>query len=143
MSVFPPLPTAKHFRRVQLEETATDSNSTQDDLTLQLSQVSSVIVVNDVVYHGTIIIENGTLATKDFIDSNRNISARNVVNLGIPLNKTVIDKHFIFKSPFKNCCYKLESKDLRLSFTQTGDQPDLDPSSSPGARHITVLCMWS
>ncbi|KAG8319833.1 hypothetical protein J6590_083321 [Homalodisca vitripennis] len=33
--------------------------------------------------------------------------------------------------------------DPRLSFTQTGDQPDLDPSSSPGARHITVLCMWS
>ncbi|KAG8254409.1 hypothetical protein J6590_008858, partial [Homalodisca vitripennis] len=25
----------------------------------------------------------------------------------------------------------------------TGDQPDLDPSSSPGARHITVLCTWS
>ncbi|KAG8271898.1 hypothetical protein J6590_052953 [Homalodisca vitripennis] len=38
-----------------------------------------------------------------------------------------------------NCCYKLESKDPRLSFIQTGDQPDLDPSSSPGARHITVL----
>ncbi|KAG8304286.1 hypothetical protein J6590_097403 [Homalodisca vitripennis] len=38
----------------------------------------------------------------------------------------------------QNCCYKLESKDPRLSFIQTGDQPDLDPSSSPGARHITV-----
>ncbi|KAG8299214.1 hypothetical protein J6590_106416, partial [Homalodisca vitripennis] len=37
---------------------------------------------------------------------------------------------------YGNYCYKLESKDPRLSFTQTGDQPDLDPSSSPGARHI-------
>ncbi|KAG8284588.1 hypothetical protein J6590_099735 [Homalodisca vitripennis] len=39
---------------------------------------------------------------------------------------------------YGNYCYKLESKDPRLSFTQTGDQPDLDPSSSPGARHILV-----
>ncbi|KAG8259382.1 hypothetical protein J6590_014852 [Homalodisca vitripennis] len=38
----------------------------------------------------------------------------------------------------QNCCYKLEYKDPRHSFTQTGDQPDLDPSSSPGARHITT-----
>ncbi|KAG8266916.1 hypothetical protein J6590_061058 [Homalodisca vitripennis] len=41
-----------------------------------------------------------------------------------------------FKGEKGNYCYKLEFKDPRLSFTQTGDQPDLDPSSSPGARHI-------
>ncbi|KAG8322310.1 hypothetical protein J6590_026568 [Homalodisca vitripennis] len=39
------------------------------------------------------------------------------------------------RSPSPNYCYKLEFKDPRLSFTQTGDQPDLDPSSSPGDRH--------
>ncbi|KAG8267322.1 SUMO1 sentrin specific peptidase 8 [Homalodisca vitripennis] len=44
MSELPPLPTAKNFRRVQMEETAADGSSTQDDLTLQLPQVSSVSV---------------------------------------------------------------------------------------------------
>ncbi|KAG8297899.1 hypothetical protein J6590_027060 [Homalodisca vitripennis] len=44
MSEFPPLPIAKNFRRVQMEETAADGSSTQDDLTLQLPQVSSVSV---------------------------------------------------------------------------------------------------
>ncbi|KAG8242331.1 hypothetical protein J6590_068279 [Homalodisca vitripennis] len=41
-------------------------------------------------------------------------------------------------APDGNCCYKLESEDPRLSFTQTGDQPDLDPFSSPDAGHITL-----
>ncbi|KAG8293731.1 hypothetical protein J6590_010718 [Homalodisca vitripennis] len=44
MSEFPRLPTAKNFRRVQMEETAADGSSTQDDLTLQLPQVSSISV---------------------------------------------------------------------------------------------------
>ncbi|KAG8269922.1 hypothetical protein J6590_096650 [Homalodisca vitripennis] len=50
MSEFPPLPTAKNLRRVQLEETAAggsstqDGSSTQNDLPLQLPQVSSVSV---------------------------------------------------------------------------------------------------
>ncbi|KAG8268123.1 hypothetical protein J6590_035091, partial [Homalodisca vitripennis] len=35
----------------------------------------------------------------------------------------------------RSCSYKLEFKDPRFSFTQTGDQPDLDPPFS--ARHVT------
>ncbi|KAG8335207.1 hypothetical protein J6590_073978 [Homalodisca vitripennis] len=41
-----------------------------------------------------------------------------------------------------NCCYKLESKDPRLSFFQTGDQPDLDPPHPP-ALVIPRSCVLS
>uniref|UniRef100_A0A1B6MAK0 Uncharacterized protein n=1 Tax=Graphocephala atropunctata TaxID=36148 RepID=A0A1B6MAK0_9HEMI len=78
-------------------------HSETDDLNPESNNVieDEIVLQYDVVYHGTIIIQNGTLSAEDFIDSKRNISARNILEFGIPLKETVINKHFIFECPFK------------------------------------------
>ncbi|KAG8240619.1 PC4 and SFRS1-interacting protein [Homalodisca vitripennis] len=111
MSEFPPLPIAKNFRRVQMEETAADGSSTQDDLTLQLPQVSSVsvesqsLLSNGLGINGPSVVEALDLSTaycvNDSYDEDCNISVLS------PCNSTNSDRDgsvFLgFSTPVNSC----------------------------------------
>ncbi|KAG8278011.1 SUMO1 sentrin specific peptidase 8 [Homalodisca vitripennis] len=111
MSEFPRLPTAKNFRRVQMEETAADGSSTQDDLTLQLPQVSSIsvesqsLLSNGLGINGPSVVEALDLSTaycvNDSYDEDCNISVLS------PCNSTNSDSDgsvFLgFSTPVNSC----------------------------------------
>lgn len=55
----------------------------------------------DLTISGTVTIQDGSLIVDDFVDTMYNVSSARLLDFGIPLDASVIDKHFTFHTGFE------------------------------------------